>query len=144
MTFQTDLEARVRYEAAVIAGKARETLERELQRAAPVGTPNPYQTHEPGMLRDSIAVNVRFDQTTFTFHAEASAPHASFTDSDTSPHPIIAVNTRFLRFDWPRGGRHPAFVGPPPTHFVQHPGTTGTGWWTKTLERWPDILGASQ
>jgi hypothetical protein len=138
MTFQADLESRVRYEAAVLAGKARETLERELQRAAPIGTPSPYQTHEPGQLRDSIAVNVRFDQTVFTFHAEASAPHASFTNEPTAPHPIVAVNTRVLRFEWPRGGLHPAFMG-----HVQHPGTTGTGWWSKTLDRWPDILAAS-
>lgn len=140
MTFQTDLEARVKYEAAVLAGKAREILERELQRAAPVGTPNPYQDHEPGMLRDSIAVNVRFDQGgLFTFHAEASAPHASFTDTGTAAHPIVAVNARALRFDWNRGGLHPAFF-----RSVSHPGSAGTGWWTKTVERWPDILAASQ
>lgn len=128
----------MRYEASVIAGKARETLERELQRAAPVGAPNPYQMHEPGQLRDSIAVSVRFNQTVFSFHAEATAPHASFTNDGTSAHPIVAVNTRVLRFEWPRGGLHPAFM-----RHVQHPGTTGTGWWTKTLERWPDILAAS-
>lgn len=139
MTFQSDLEARVRYRAAVIAGAARERFERELQRAAPVGTPSPYQDHEPGQLRDSIAVNVRFDQTIFTFHAEASAPHASFTNDGTSAHPIVAVNTRVLRFEWPRGGLHPAFMP-----HVQHPGFAGTGWFTKTIERWPDILAASQ
>lgn len=138
MTFQTDLEARVRYEASVIAGKARERLERELQRAAPVGTPSPYQTHEPGMLRDSIAVNVRFDQTVFSFHAVATAPHASFTNDGTSAHPIVAVNTRVLRFDWPRGGLHPAFMPR-----VNHPGYGGSHWWDRTLERWPDILAAS-
>jgi hypothetical protein len=139
VTFQSDLEARVRYEASVLAGKARATLERELQRAAPVGTPNPYQDHEPGQLRDSIAVNVRFDQTTFTFHAETPVPYASFTDTGTAAHPIVAVNTRVLRFEWPRGGLHPAFMP-----HVSHPGSTGTGWWTKTVERWPDILAASQ
>jgi hypothetical protein len=139
LTFQTDLEARVRYEAAVIAGKARETLERELQRAAPVGTPSPYQDHEPGQLRDSIAVNVRFDQTVFTFHAQTPVPYASFTNDGTPAHPIVAVNARVLRFDFPRAGLHPAFVP-----HVSHLGFGGTGWWTKTLERWPDILAASQ
>jgi hypothetical protein len=135
MTFQADLESRVRYRSSVIAGNVRETLERELQRAAPVGTPNPYQTHEPGMLRDSIAVNVRFDQTVFSFHAEASAPHASFTNTGTSPHPIVVVNVRALRFDWPRGGLHPAFA-----RWVNSPGFEGTGWWDKTIDRWPDLL----
>lgn len=139
MSIRDQLERDIRYHAAVIAGAARETLERELQRAAPVGTPNPYQDHEPGMLRDSIAVNVRFDQTVFTLHAEASAPHASFTDTGTAAHPIVAVNTRVLRFEWPRGGLHPAFMP-----HVSHPGNAGTGWWTKTVERWPDILAASQ
>lgn len=139
MTFQSDLEARVRYRAAVIAGTARERLERELQRAAPVGTPNPYQDHEPGQLRDSIAVNVRFDQTVFTFHAETPVAYASFTNTGTSAHPIVAVNTRALRFEWPRGGLHPAFF-----RSVNHPGTPQTGWWTKTVERWPDLLAASQ
>ena len=139
MTFQTDLEARVRYEAAVIAGKARETLERELQRAAPVGTPNPYQDHEPGQLRDSIAVNVRFDGTVFTFTAQAPVPYASFTNTGAAPHPIVAVNVRVLRFDWPRGGLHPAYF-----RHTAHPGSEGSGWFTKTLARWPDILQASQ
>lgn len=140
MTFQADLEARVKYRAAVIAGAARERLERELQRAAPVGTPNPYQTHEPGMLRDSIAVNVRFDQGgLFTFHAEASAPHASFTNDGTVAHPIVAVNAKVLRFDFPRAGLHPAFMPR-----VVSPGIAATGWWTKTVQRWPDILAASQ
>jgi hypothetical protein len=138
MTFQANLEARVRYEAAVIAGKARESLERELQRAAPVGTPSPYQTHEPGQLRDSIAVNVRFDQTVFSFHAETQVPYASFTDTGTAPHPIVVVNVRALRFEWPRGGLHPAFF-----RHVSSPGFEGTGWFTKTLERWSDILQAS-
>ena len=139
MTFQSDLEARVRYEAAVIAGKARETLERELQRAAPVGTPNPYQDHEPGQLRDSIAVNVRFDQTVFSFHAVATAPHASFTNDGTPAHPIVAVNTRVLRFDFPKGGLYPAFF-----RVVSHPGKAETKWWDKVIDRWPDILAASQ
>lgn len=139
MTFQADLETRVRYRASVIAGNARERLERELQRAAPVGEPNPYQTHEPGQLRNSIGVNVRFDQERFSFHAETPIPYASFTNDGTSPHPIVAVNTRVLRFEWPRGGLHPAFF-----RHTAHPGTPRTQWWDKTLERWPDILEASQ
>lgn len=139
MSFADDLKARVRYRAAEIAGNARADLERELQRAAPVGTPTPYQTHEPGMLRDSIAVNVRFDQTVFTFTANTTAPHASFTDTGTNPHPIVVVNVRSLRFDWPRGGLHPAFF-----HHVSHPGQTATHWWSGTLERWPDILAGAQ
>lgn len=138
MTFQNDLESRVRYQAAVIAGQARENLERELQRAAPVGTPNPWQTHEPGMLRDSIAVNVRFDGSTFTFTAVAVTPYASFTNTGTSPHPIVAVNVKVLRFDWPRGGLHPAFF-----RHTSHPGYEGSRWWDNTLARWPDILAAS-
>jgi hypothetical protein len=136
VSFQSDLESRIRYEAARLAGQARADLERELQRAAPVGTPNPYQTHEPGMLRDSISVAVRFDSVdTFTFRAEAAAPHASFTDTGTSPHPIVVVNVRALRFDFPRAGLHPAFF-----RRIASPGIAGTGWFTKTLERWPDIL----
>ena len=138
MTFRADLEDRVRYRAAVIAGKARETLERELQRAAPVGTPNPWQTHEPGQLRDSIAVNVRFDQTVFTFTAQAPVPYASFTNTGAAPHPIVAVNVRVLRFDFPRAGLHPAFA-----RYTSHPGQEGTRWWDNTLARWGDILAAS-
>jgi hypothetical protein len=140
LTFQSDLEARVRYEGAIIAGRARERLEQELQRAAPVGTSSPYQDHEPGQLRDSIAVNVRFDQGgLFTFHAVADVPYASFTNTGTPAHPIVAVNTRALRFEWNRGGLHPAFF-----RSVSHPGTAETKWWDKVIDRWPDILAASQ
>jgi hypothetical protein len=136
LTFQSDLEDRVRYVAAGIAGKARESLERELQRAAPVGTPNPWQTHEPGQLRDSIAVNVRFDGTAaFTFTALVPVPYASFTNTGAAPHPIVAVNVRVLRFDFPRAGLHPAFM-----KHVSHPGSEGSRWWDNTLARWPDIL----
>lgn len=138
-TFASDLAQRVRYRAAEIAGNARADLERELQRAAPVGTPAPYQTHEPGALRDSVAVNVRFDQTVFTFTAVATAEYASFTDSGTSPHPIIAVNVRVLRFEWPRGGLHPAFF-----KHVSHPGQNASHWFSNTLSRWPDILAGAQ
>ena len=137
--FADDLKGRVRYRAAEIAGAAREDLERELQRAAPVGTPTPYQTHEPGMLRDSVAVNVRFDQTIFTFTAVATAEHASFTNMGTNPHPIVVVRARALRFDWPRGGLHPAFF-----HHVSHPGSQATHWFDNTLARWPEILQGAQ
>ncbi|MFN2592951.1 MAG: hypothetical protein ABR532_08995 [Candidatus Dormibacteria bacterium] len=139
VSFQADLEARVRYRAAQIAGNAREILERDLKRAAPVGTPSPYQTHEPGQLRDSLTVSVRFDQVRFTFTAKTDVAYASYTNEGTGPHPIVAVNVRVLRFDWPRAGLHPAFLPR-----VSHPGTSGTHWWDNALSRWPDTLAAAQ
>ena len=69
----------------------------------------------------------------------AAAPYASFTNDGTSPHPIVVANVKALRFDWPRGGLHPAFF-----HHVSHPGTAQTKWWDNTLERWDEILQGSQ
>jgi len=84
MTFQSDLEARVRYEAAVIAGKARETLERELQRAAPVGTPNPYQD------RGSCGTPSRStSDSTRPYSASMPSPqHLTLRSRTTAPRPI--------------------------------------------------------
>lgn len=148
MSIADDLARDVRYRAAEIAGNARETLERELKRAAPVGTPSPYQTHEPGQLRDSVAVNVRFDQVVFTFTAQVPVEYASFTNDGTPSHFIVGVRSpkRVLRFDWPKQGLYPAFirgVGGFPA-VVNHPGTARTGWWDSTVARWQDMLQAAQ
>ena len=138
-TFGDALRQRVNFRGAQIAGQAREGLERALKVAAPVGKPSPWQTHEPGQLRDSIAVNVRFDQVKFTFHAVAPVDYASFTNDGAGAHPIVAVNVKVLRFDFPKAGLSPAFFPR-----VLHPGSQGTQWWSKTLEQWPAILADAQ
>lgn len=138
MSFADDLKRRVVYRASVIAGQARGDLESTLKRQAPVGKPSPYRTHEPGQLRDSIAVNVRYDQAgIFTFHAECPVPYAIFTDKGAGPHPIVGVNSphRVLRFDFPRAGLTPAFF-----RRISHPGSSGTHWFSDTIQQWPDIL----
>lgn len=138
--FGDALRRRVNFRGAQIAGNAREGLERSLKQAAPVGKSSPWQTHEPGQLREAIAVSVRFDsRTAFRFHAAAPVDYASFTNGPTSPHPIVAVNVRVLRFDWPRGGLSPAFF-----RRTAHPGYAGSRWWDRTLEQWPAILRAAQ
>lgn len=146
--FGDALRQRVNFRGAQIAGNAREGLERALKQAAPVGKSSPWQTHEPGQLRGAVAVNVRFDQVKFTFHAVADVDYASFSNDGTPSHFIVAMTSpkKVLRFDWPKQGLHPAFirgVGGFPA-VVSHPGTQAQRWWSRTLEQWPAILRDAQ
>jgi hypothetical protein len=133
------LKSRIRFLGAQVAAEVRTELEKELKRSAPVGRSSPYGNHEPGTLRDSCEVSVRFDQTVFRFTARAKAPHASFTNDGTAAHPIIAVNATVLRFDWPKGGQHPAFY----RRIELHPGNAASHWFDKALARYPDIRAAA-
>jgi hypothetical protein len=147
LSLSEQLQQRVRFVAAQRAGKARERLERDLKRAAPVAQPRPFQVHEPGMLRDSISVSVRFDQVQFTFTAMATAPHASFTNTGTNAftylvnRPVSASGRRgAVRFFWARTGN---IEFRPTGWLIQNPGISAQRWWDNTLARWHDILEAS-
>lgn len=106
---------------------------------APVSPPSPTNDHS-GQLRDSLEV-VDFDEGdgVFTFAVVSDLDYAQFTDDvDTSPHEIVAVNARFLRFWWENGPG-----GPDIYYFtsVQHPGTHGQHWFgDKMQDRVDDAL----
>lgn len=69
------------------------------------------------------------------------AEYATYTDEGTEPHQIRAKNYEFLRFQWENG---PDTMRSPDGFFyfkeVNHPGTTGTKWFTETVEKWMDFV----
>jgi hypothetical protein len=60
-----------------------------------------------------------------------SAPQADYTDKGTVPHGISPRFASALRFFWPNG---PAGPGTYVFDHVSHPGQSGTGWFTDTIE----------
>lgn len=109
-----------------VAGRTRDRLERELQREAPVDT---------GKMRASTSVSVRREGRGFRFTARAETEYASFTSKPTRPHVIRPRRAGgVLVFYWPVAGGVVHF------RHVNHPGTRGTGWWERTLERFPDVI----
>lgn len=66
-----------------------------------------------------------------------SAPQADYTDLGTAPHEIFPLRARALRFFWDNGPN-----GPDVYTFNQvfHPGQTGTGWFTDTVDTWEDFV----
>jgi hypothetical protein len=116
--------------AAGIAGTAASEVERETVAAAPLG--------QTGELRGSIKANPpTFTGRGFETSIRAEAEHASFTDTGTRPHRI--EGSPLLAFEWPKAGPG-LFVFPS----VEHPGTTGTGWFTEQMpERWRSALEGS-
>lgn len=62
-----------------------------------------------------------------------TAPQADYTDQGVSPHPILPVNARFLRFFWEDG---PNGSGIYTFDQVFHPGHTGSNWFTEKVDAW--------
>ena len=64
--------------------------------------------------------------------------YAAATDTGSKPHRIVARRARALRFFWERGPRGPGVYF---YRSVHHPGTKGTGWFTKEMPtRWLHAL----
>lgn len=126
MSIRDALERDVVRYFSEVAGRTRDHLERDFQRAPPVDT---------GYLRGHTSVSVRRDgNSRFRFTARADADYASFTSKPTRSHVIRARNAKVLRFFWPKVGHVVYFPS------VNHPGTRGTGWWERTLESFPDVV----
>lgn len=119
-----------------------DTAER-MRRLAPVGKGT--GDRPGGATRDSIRVGAPSsggDQIVGT--VEAPTPQARYTDEGTDPHPITSHG--FDRFgrgvlsDGPGGSFYVSGpVGGSVT--VNHPGYTGTGWWSDVIgQEWQEAL----
>jgi len=147
LSFADQLTQRIRFVESQRAGNAREALENSLKRAAPVSQPRPFQAHEPGMLRDSISVSIRLLGDRFVFTAQATAPHASFTNSGTNAFAYLVNRPRSgsgrpgaVRFFWQRTGN---IEFRPTGWIIFNPGIGAQRWFDNTLAQWPAILEAA-
>lgn len=112
----SDLRAAIEQWAGDVQEAATLDLVDELRHRVPVG-----ETTRLGEPRLQDTEEVHLDG----LHSEIAyrAYHASFTDEGTEPHPIIG--NPLLAFRW-----HGQLVI---VHSVNHPGTTGTHWWSETM-----------
>lgn len=126
MSIRDALERDVVRYFSEVAGRTRDKLEREFRREAPVDT---------GALRNATSVSVRREGNGFRFTARSDVDYASFTSKPTRPHVIRPRRAGgVLVFYWPVVGSTVFF------RHVNHPGTRGTGWWERTLERFPELI----
>lgn len=145
-SFVDQLTQRIRFVESQRAAKVRDDLERTVKNAAPVGTPRPFQTHEPGMLRDSVSVAVRLLGDTFVFRVVAAAPHASFTRGTNAFSWVVARpvspsgRAGAVRFFWTRTGN---IEYRPTGWIINHPGVPRNTWWDDALAQFPAIVGAA-
>lgn len=108
-----------------VFAEAIEILLDQLDDAVPVG---PDRDRTGPALRDTLEVRVGVNTATISYLAE----HASFTDEGTDPHRIEGNPLLAFEIDGTT-----VIV-----HFVDHPGTEGTHWWTDIMSdaNWADVL----
>lgn len=121
----SDLIAALEEWAAIVHEKAVEEMAADLDAKVPHGEGDGVGPS----LADSVEI-LRID--TLTTEIAYTAEHATFTDEGTAPHEIHG--NPLLAFEW--NGQLVI------VHSVQHPGTTGTRWWSDTMtdERWSEAL----
>lgn len=117
----TGLEDDIQELAVQVLTDAAETLLDALKDSAPVGT---------GELRES-AYGPIINEADLSAVIGFDAPQSDWTDQGTAPHPIDG--NPLLRFFWsdgPHGADNYVFER------VNHPGQTGTGWFSNEVDDW--------
>lgn len=127
-TDASDLRASIEQWAQDVHRQAVEEMLAELDVKVPRGPHGDTDRGEPA-LADSVEV---LEIGSMTTQVAYTAEHATFTDEGTAPHEIRG--NPLLAFEW----EGQLVI----VHSVQHPGTTGTRWWSDTMtdERWAEAL----